>query len=122
VLRRAVGDRAKEMQEFDVAAFVSKLDHMGLKLSTIPLADGKLRVNRWRTLKATEHAQQIQDLWTTQIGNNQERMDLLAAHISNDQRAGNQVEPNIAANRMTPPRSLIRQPAAEIAVPNVQAK
>jgi hypothetical protein len=76
--------QGREMQEFDVAAFIAKLDDMGLRLSTVPLADGKLRVNRWRTLKATEHAQQIQDLWTTQIGNNQARMDLLAAHLANN--------------------------------------
>ncbi len=70
------------MPDFDVEAFIVKLDRMGVKLTAIPLADGKLRVNRWCMLHATEHAQQIQDLWTTQIGNDRERIDLLAEHLA----------------------------------------
>ncbi len=70
------------MPDFDVEAFIIKLDCMGVKLTAIPLADGKLRVNRWCMLNATEHAQQIQDLWTTQIGNDRERIDLLAEHLA----------------------------------------
>jgi phage terminase large subunit-like protein len=70
------------MQDFDVEAFVTKLDRMGMKLTAVPLANGKLRVNRWCMLNAAEHAQQIQDLWTTQVGNDQERIDVLAAHLA----------------------------------------
>jgi hypothetical protein len=70
------------MPDFDVEAFITKLDRMGMKLTAVPLADGKLRVSRWYMLNATEHAQQIQDLWTTQIGNDQERIDILAAHLA----------------------------------------
>jgi len=70
------------MPDFDVEAFITKLDRMGVKLTAIPLADGKLRVNRWCMLSATEHAQQIRDLWTTQIGNDRERIDLLAEHLA----------------------------------------
>ena len=71
------------MPDFDVEDFVTKLDRMGVKLTAVPLADGKLRVSRWRMLSATEHAQQIEDLWTMQIGNDQERIDILAAHLAN---------------------------------------
>jgi hypothetical protein len=71
-----------EMQDFDVEAFVASLDRMGLKLTAVPLADGKKRVSRWRMLQAAEHAQQIQDLWASQIGDNQARIDLLAAHLA----------------------------------------
>jgi hypothetical protein len=71
------------MADFDVEAFITKLDRMGMKLTAVPLADGKLRVNRWCMLNAAEHAQQIQDLWTTQIGNDRERIDVLAAHLAN---------------------------------------
>ena len=71
------------MPDFDVEAFITKLDRMGMKLTAVPLADGKLRVNRWCMLNAAEHAQQIQDLWTTQIGNDRERIDVLAAHLAN---------------------------------------
>jgi hypothetical protein len=71
------------MPDFDVEAFVTKLDRLGVKLTAVPLADGKLRVSRWRMLNATEHAQQIEDLWTLQIGNDQERIDILAAHLAN---------------------------------------
>jgi hypothetical protein len=70
------------MADFDIEAFITKLDRMGMKLTAVPLADGKLRVNRWCMLNAAEHAEQIQDLWTTQIGNDRERIDVLAAHLA----------------------------------------
>jgi hypothetical protein len=70
------------MLEFDVEAFVAKMDRMGLKLTAVPLADGRFRVNRWRTMKAVEHSQQIQDLWASQIGDDQKRIDMLAAHLA----------------------------------------
>lgn len=70
------------MADFDVEAFISKLDGMGMKLTAIPLADGRIRVNRWCMMTAYDHAQQIQDLWTGQIGDDQERMDVLAAHLA----------------------------------------
>jgi hypothetical protein len=69
------------MPHFDVEAFVTELDRMGVKLTAIPLADGTLRVNRWCMLNATEHAQQIENLWITQIGDDRERIDVLAAHL-----------------------------------------
>ena len=86
------------MPEFDVETFVARLDRMGLKLTSIPLADGKLRVNRWRMLNAGEHTQQIHDLWATQIGNNQERIDLLAAHLA-------KAAPQVTANGISPNRA-----------------
>jgi hypothetical protein len=71
-----------EMPDFDVEAFIAKLDGMGMKLTVVLLADGRFRVSRWCTMKANEHAQQIQDLWSRQIGDNQERIDVLAAHLA----------------------------------------
>jgi hypothetical protein len=71
------------MADFDIEAFITKLDRMGMKLTAVALADGKLRVNRWCMLNAAEHAEQIQDLWTTQIGNDRDRIDVLAAHLAN---------------------------------------
>jgi hypothetical protein len=35
-----------EMADFDVEGFVAEMDRMGLKLTTMRLADGKFRVNR----------------------------------------------------------------------------
>ena len=70
-----------DMPDFDVEAFISKLDGMGMKLTAIPLADGKFRVSRWCMMNANDHAQQIQELWARQIGDNQERIDVLAAHL-----------------------------------------
>ena len=69
------------MTEFEIGRLVTKLDRMGLKLTAITLADGKMRLYRWRMPNAIKHAQQIQDLWASQIGENQERIDLLAAHV-----------------------------------------
>ena len=86
------------MPDFDVEAFISKLDRMGVKLTAIALADGKLRVNRWSMLNATEHTQQIEDLWTTQIGNDRERIDVLAAHLA--KMTGQQAADCISSNRL----------------------
>src|ERR1700680_2813817 len=69
------------MPEFDVEAFVANLERMGVKLTAVPLADGKTRINRWRMLHAVD-AKQIDNLWASQIGENQARIDLLAAHIA----------------------------------------
>ena len=70
------------MPDFDVEAFITDLDRMGMKLSAIPLADGRFRVSRWCMLNANEHAQQIDDLWKGQIGDDQARIDVLAAHLA----------------------------------------
>ena len=86
------------MPDFDVEAFITQLDLMGMKLTAVPLADGKLRINRWRMLEACEHAQQIQDLWSTQIGNDQERIDVLAAHL--DKAASKAAGYSISFDRM----------------------
>ena len=83
------------MAEFDVEEFVAKMDRLGLKLTAVPLADGKYRVNRWRMSEAVENAEQIQNLWTSQIGDNQSRIDQLAAHLS-------QAQPRVIANRIFP--------------------
>ena len=80
------------MLEFDAEAFVARLERMGLKLTCVPLADGKVRINRWRMLNAAEHTQQIQDLWASQIGDDQARIDVLAAHLA-------RVAPPVTANR-----------------------
>src|SRR5215475_1512160 len=88
------------MPDFDVEAFVTKLDSMGMKLTAVPLADGKLRINRWRTLNACENTQQIQNLWATQIGNNQDRIDVLAAHLA-------EVAPRTTAYSISPNRMQI---------------
>jgi hypothetical protein len=71
-----------EMPDFDVEAFIAKLDGMGMKLTVVPLADGRFRVTRWCMMKANEHAEQIQDLWTGQVGDDQGRIDVLAAHLA----------------------------------------
>ncbi len=70
------------MAEFDVAAFVAKMDGMGVKLTAVPLADGKVRVSRWRMMQSVEHAKQAEDLWMSQIGTNQARIDVLAKHLT----------------------------------------
>jgi hypothetical protein len=82
------------MQDFDVETFITNLDRMGMKLTAVPLADGKLRVNRWCMLNAAEHADEIEDLWTTQIGNDRERIDVLAAHLA-------KAAPHEAVNRIS---------------------
>ena len=70
------------MPEFDVKAFIAQLDQLGMRLTAVPMADGKLKIYRWRMMGAFEHAQEIEDLWTSQIGSDQARSDLLATHLS----------------------------------------
>jgi hypothetical protein len=70
------------MSEFDVQAFITQLDRMGMKLTALQMADGKFKVYRWLLMGASEHAQQIEDLWNSQIGDDQARIDILAAHLS----------------------------------------
>ena len=67
---------------FNISAFVSKLEGMGIKLTAVPFPDGTLRISRWAMPKAAQHADEIQDLWATVIGENRARVDLLASHLS----------------------------------------
>jgi hypothetical protein len=70
------------VSDFDVDAFVSRLEGMGMKLTVVPLADGRFRITRWCMMSANEHAQQIQELWKGQIGDDQGRIDVLAVHLA----------------------------------------
>jgi hypothetical protein len=67
---------------FDIGAFILKLESLGMKLTAAPMADGKLKIYRWRLRGAFEHAQQIEALWASQVGEDQARIDLLASHLS----------------------------------------
>jgi hypothetical protein len=69
------------MADFDVEAFVAKFESLGVKLTAVPLADGRVRINRWRMPNAVD-ALQIEHLWAAQIGTNQARIDLLATHLA----------------------------------------
>jgi hypothetical protein len=68
------------MVEFDAAGFVAQLERMGVRLTAVPLADGKVRINRWRMIHAADNSRQIQDLWN-QLGEDQSRIDQLAAFL-----------------------------------------
>jgi RNA-binding protein YlmH len=69
------------MNAFDVESFVAEMDRMGVRLSAVPLADGTVRVNRWRTMSAVEHGYRIDHLWGSQVAHDRARMDTLAAHL-----------------------------------------
>jgi len=69
------------MNAFDVESFVAEMDRMGVKLTAVPLADGTVRVNRWRTMQAVEHGHRIDHLWGSQVGHDRARMETLAAHL-----------------------------------------
>jgi hypothetical protein len=100
------------VSDFDVEAFVSRLEGMGMKLTVIPLADGRFRVSRWCMMSANEHAQQIQELWTRQIGNDQDRIDVLALHLA--RKAPQEAAGYISSS---PPQAAAEKPAA----PDTQA-
>jgi hypothetical protein len=69
------------MNAFDVESFVAEMDRMGVKLTVVPLADGTVRVNRWRTINAVDHGHRIDHLWGSQVAHDQGRMETLAAHL-----------------------------------------
>jgi hypothetical protein len=69
------------MSEFDIDAFITELERLGVKLTTIRLPDGTYRVNRWRMPGASAHAEQIERLWATHIGDNKTRTRLLADRL-----------------------------------------
>ena len=69
------------MSEFEFDAFIAELERLGVKLTTIRLADGTYRVNRWRMPGASAHAAQIERLWATHVGDNKTHMRLLADRL-----------------------------------------
>jgi hypothetical protein len=69
------------MSAFDIDAFITELERLGVKLTTIRLADGTHRVNRWRMSEASAHGEQIERLWAAHINDNQTRMRLLAGRL-----------------------------------------
>jgi hypothetical protein len=73
--------------EFDAAAFIAELDRMGVKLTAFQLADGTLKVYCWRMRGAREHAKKIEDLWDSQVGGDQARIDVLAKYIIRAEQA-----------------------------------
>jgi hypothetical protein len=70
------------MPEFDIDAFITEVERLGLKLTATRLLDGTYRVNRWRMPDAVSNAQQIEDLWATHIGDDKARMSLLGTHLA----------------------------------------
>jgi hypothetical protein len=67
------------MSEFDAAAFTREIERAGFKLTATPLADGKYRVGRWSMINADRH--QVDKLWAAKVGDNPQRLDLLARHL-----------------------------------------
>jgi hypothetical protein len=70
------------MPDFDVDAFITELERLGMKLTATQLPDGTYRVNRWRMPDASAHVQEIEHLWATHIGDNTSRMILLGTHLA----------------------------------------
>jgi hypothetical protein len=69
------------MGGFRVDDFVATVEHLGLILAAVPLADGTIRLSRWRMPDAVTHASEIENLWTTHIGDDPDRLKQLATHI-----------------------------------------
>jgi hypothetical protein len=69
------------MGEFNVDDFVATMERLGLILAAVPLADGKVRLNRWRMPVATTNAREIENLWTTQLGDWPDRIEQVTAYV-----------------------------------------
>jgi hypothetical protein len=64
-----------------VEAFVAELERLGMRLTALRLADGTLKVYRWRMRGAKENSQELEKLWSSTIGEDRARNDLLAEYI-----------------------------------------
>jgi hypothetical protein len=53
--------------DFDAEGFVAAVEQLGLLLTAVRLADGTVRLNRWRTPDAVIHAQRIEALWAADL-------------------------------------------------------
>jgi hypothetical protein len=81
------------MSEFDIEAFLAELDRLGMRLTALRLADGSLKIYRWRMSGARDNAREIEKLWNSTIGPDRTRNDLVAEHLlAIDAKRG----PNIA--------------------------
>ena len=69
------------MPDFDPEEFATAVERLGLLLTAVPLADGSVRLNRWRTADAIIIAHRIEALWAAQIGEDPDRARELAAYI-----------------------------------------
>jgi hypothetical protein len=69
------------MPDFDPEGFVAAVERLGLLLTAVRLADGNIRLNRWRTADAVINAHRIEALWAAQIGEDPDRVRELAAYI-----------------------------------------
>jgi hypothetical protein len=87
------------MPRLDIEAFVSAVERLGLRLSAAPLADGKVRLNRWRMPDAVLNTQKIEDLWAARIGDDQARIAELAAHVMRRTGAARHSERRVGSDR-----------------------
>jgi len=69
------------MDDFNVGDFVATIESLGLKLGAVPLADGTVRLTRWRMPHAVANADKIDSLWATRIGEDSARLEQLASHV-----------------------------------------
>jgi hypothetical protein len=69
------------MPQLSIEALVTDIEGLGLRLSATRLADGKTRLNRWRTPDGVVNAKRIDDLWATHIGDSVERIDELTKYL-----------------------------------------
>jgi len=69
------------MANFNVETFIAELESLGVRLTALRLADGSLKVYRWRMHSTGQHAEQSERLWNSEIGGDQSRIDLLAEHL-----------------------------------------
>jgi hypothetical protein len=90
------------MSEFDVDAFITEIEGLGLRLTAIRFADGTYRVSRWRMLEASEHAQQIEDLWASHIGESKSRTLMFAGRLLTRGSSRKAPEPRAPVTDSTP--------------------
>jgi hypothetical protein len=86
------------MPDFDAEGFVAAVERLGLRLTAVRFPDGNVRLYRWRMPDAVINAHRIEALWAARIGENQDRVQQLGAHVM--QHVAERSPPSVPGTRV----------------------
>ena len=66
----------------ELEKLVEAFESLGMKLTVTPLADGSLRLNRWRMINYWSHAREAEAFWTERLGEDRERLAALTNFVA----------------------------------------
>lgn len=69
------------MSDFSIKDFLDRLSTLGLMLSASRLADGSIRLNRWRGMNFYENEAEINNVWMSNMAGQDTRMQDVARYL-----------------------------------------